>query len=181
MPMGCVTRAAANEVDLERTYVSTEGRAVDHVKHLARYWGVHPHMNGWQGEQELPANHLNEFGPRGFNYFRVTQTDELRQKHAVKLSVAKRSPMLRAKEAGFHLNPATGYSTSSLVSALSSSQSLARKSFTDEQATGSPLKDLEAPAFSHYAPQVRHLPPPKELLRSRPSMQELFVQSQATS
>ena len=47
-----------------------------------------------------PPLHLNELAPRGFNYFnRTAQTDELRQRHEVKMRESMRSPMLRDKEA----------------------------------------------------------------------------------
>lgn len=190
MPMGCVPR---ERIDLARAYASTEQRASDHVQHLSRYWGSAPHRHGWS--KELPAKHLNELGPRGYNYFRVTQVDELRQRHEVKLAVARRSPKLRGIEAGFHMNPANGFAAASLVRAMTASQSLSslpdyepppRGATASSASMSGLLHGLERPssvstlrstAYSHYAPAPQReqgLPPPNELLRSRPSMQELF-------
>jgi hypothetical protein len=158
---GCVP----NDGRLEpRTYASSYGRAVDHVQFLVRYKGGDPWRHA-RRPWNLPAQQLNEFGPRGYNYFRVTQTEELRHRHQIKMDQAKRSPMLRAREAGFHLNPATGYAFpegTRVLPPLSNSQA------------GGYTVERSMPAFSHYAAPVRALPPPRELLSTRPTMAELM-------
>jgi hypothetical protein len=158
---GCVPNDALEP----KTYTSSYVRASDHVRFLVRYQGRDPPRQT-RRPWDLPAQQLNEFGPRGYNYFRVTQTEELRQRHQIKMAEAKRSPMLRAREAGFHLNPATGYAFDEKPRAL--------PPLSDSLAGEYNLERSSVPTFSHYAAPVRALPPPRELVSARPTMAEIM-------
>lgn len=83
-------------------YVTSSNRAVDHVHFLSQYKTpkvqlhstARPRVRPW----DAPARQLNELGPRGYNYFCVTQADEQRSWHDEQLAQSRLSPMKRAKE-----------------------------------------------------------------------------------
>ena len=104
MPMGCLAKQTPGPCNA-RTYGSTHQRAAAHREHLRWYWGSHvANPRGERRPWDLPAQHLNELGPRGYNYFALTQTDELREVHLLKMQEARRSPLLRDREA-LHTGP----------------------------------------------------------------------------
>uniref|UniRef100_A0A7S2GVV0 Uncharacterized protein n=1 Tax=Haptolina brevifila TaxID=156173 RepID=A0A7S2GVV0_9EUKA len=111
MPTGCTTLYAGvsrvpgadtNAMGVRCTYPTSYNRAVDHVHFLSNYKTpkvqLHnprrPNPRSW----DAPARQLNEFGPAGYNYFSVAQTDEQRRWHSEQLAQSRRSPSLRAKE-----------------------------------------------------------------------------------
>jgi len=168
--MGCVQQDKAKA---PRTYDTSFGRAADHVSHLSLYSGFEPQRlhSGERRPWDLPAQHLNELGPRGYNYFRVTQTDELRRHHAHMLAQSKRSPTLRAKEGVYTLNQGAGYATRELTDLARIDTSA---SATSAKPAPAQRSDTVMPSFKHYKEPERFLPPPRELVSERPSMAELY-------
>ena len=87
-----------------QTYPSSQKRALDNVAYVAKTatpkipFG---HRDIAQGRRpwDRPARHLNELGPAGYNFYRVTQLDEQRIWHADQLAESKRLPSLRDTEA----------------------------------------------------------------------------------
>ena len=59
--------------DCSRKYDSSIGRVIDQITYLS-----HNNSNRISGEGrrpwDRPPQHLNELGPRGHNYYRVTQS-----------------------------------------------------------------------------------------------------------
>ena len=170
MPMGCVY---APDARASRIYPTTHARAKDHVRFLKNYLGGDPsryHLGERRPWDLLPCQ-LNEHAGthhRALNYFAATQVDELRQWHIKKLAEARRSPLLRAKEAHWHLNPATGFSTGASLSRLIQTPPSTNRApkAVDRPAT--------VPTFRHYTPPERSLLAPKELLSVRPTMAQLM-------
>jgi len=87
------------------TYPDSHKRALNNVTYVARHHT--PKMpvdhrdvaHGLRRPWDRPAQHLNELGPAGYNFYRVTQLDEQRIWHVDQLAQSKRSPSLRDKEA----------------------------------------------------------------------------------
>ena len=205
MPIGCLQLT-----DLEKpaigstvTYNSTFARASDHVHHLAKYSS--PEVSSskvvrGRGRRpwDTPTKQLNEHGTGGYNFFRMTQTDEQRQWHADKLTLSKQSPKKRGKESLDALNkhelvnsietlkyfPYSSFSSSAVLSSPASqyppSSGIRPLSVTSSFSIGA-VDTLGRQRMAASQTRIawptgpqRAIPPPRALQSERPTMMQLM-------
>jgi hypothetical protein len=208
MPMGCLQELDDTQLGIERvasgriergperpaerhpaikgapkTYTDTAAREADHTRFLHSYLSPAVKASRYAKRPwDSPAQQLNELGPNGYNYFRLTQTDELRRWHAGQLAQSKRSPLLRGKETVDALNGQLRYTPSILIGRHPNGELF-------EENSPPPMPRLSAPSprHAHFVnrpasaatnatpwAQSDRLPMPTLLRMPKPSMAELM-------
>ena len=153
-----------------QTYPSSHKRALNNVSYVANTHTPkmpfdHRDVAG-RRPWDRPARHLNELGPAGYNFYRVTQLDEQRIWHADQLAQSKRSPSIRDTEA-IELLRASERRLKWLAPVPPPS--------TDTFFTAYKAAQLKFPQRPKSAPASnRHLPVPSMLQLRGPSMLQLM-------
>ena len=208
MPMGCLQELDDAQLGIERvatgrierperpaerhptikgapkTYTDTAAREADHTRFLHSYLSPAVKASRYAKRPwDSPAQQLNELGPNGYNYFRMTQTDELRRWHAGQLAQSKRSPLLRGKETVDALNGQLRYTPSILIGRHPNGELLEdspppmpRSSAPSPRQHAHFVTTRPASAATNAAPwaQSDRLPMPTLLRMPKPSMAELM-------